>query len=635
MNALSSPPDLLLDSVLRTSLDGIVLCRAVRDVSGQIVDFRVVRCNDSAVRMVGIAREVMLSQSMLSLDPDGHRSGIFETYRAVVETGLPTHIEHYFSGARVWMVQSLARLDDDDVLASWADITSQKQAERDREHQTELLQAILDNTGSGIAVMESVRDMLGIVVDFRFTHINADAERITTRTKDTLVGELYSTAWPDARTNGVLDWHLRVARTGTPARIDGVNLPVGAYDGWFNVRIRPFGDGVIATFVDVTALKRAELANQQQADLLRSVLDNSLNAIVAFSAVRDEVSRQIVDFRYVAQNEANRRTINRTDEELIGQTLRNQFPHVMQTGQFERYGRVVETGESDRFEQEYAFDTLTGWFEISVSKWGDGIVLTLVDITDAKNHQRQLEQVNRDLLNANDNLRQFAYVASHDLQEPLRKIQSFGDILQNQFAAQLGDAGQDMIGRMQSATGRMSTLIKDVLAYSRISTHREPFRAVPLDQLLTEVCHELQADFGETGGRIDMDGSLPVIQGDRHQLRHLFSNLLANALKFRCAGQPAVVRVACQTVLGAGGPPELSPATVYYEISLTDNGIGFDNKYADRIFQVFQRLHPRQQYTGTGVGLAICKRIVENHRGGISASSLPGQGATFQVYLPQ
>lgn len=633
MNSSISPPDVLLDSVLRTSLDGIVLCRAVRNKDGHVVDFRVIRCNDRAACMIGISREEMLNRSMLTVDPDGHSNGIFETYRRVVDTGLPMHIEHYFAGAGLWMAQSMARLGDDDVLASWADITPQKRAEQDRQHQTELLQAILDNTESGIAVMESVRDASGLAVDFRFTHFNPDAERMAGRTKDTLIGELYTTVWPESQTNGVLDWHLQVFRTGKPLKINGVNLSVGAYNGWYNLRIRPFGEGVIATFMDVTALKRAELVNQQQADLLRSVLDNSLNAIIAFSAVRDEQTGQIVDFRYVAQNEANRRNVNRTDEQVIGHTMIEYFPHVIPTGLFERYVRVIETGQPDRFEQEYNYDQLTGWFELSVAKWGDGIVLTLVDITGSKDHQQQLEQANRDLLNANDNLRQFAYVASHDLQEPLRKIMAFSDMLQDQFAPRLGEVGQDIIQRMQSATGRMSTLIKDVLAYSRVSTHREPFENVFLNQLITDVCHELQADFQATGARLDAS-ALPTVQGDRAQLRHLFGHLIANALKFHADEQPAVIQVTCRTVSGADNPSGLNPANRYHEINLSDNGIGFDMKYADQIFGVFQRLHTRQKYAGTGVGLAICKRVAENHRGTITATSQPGQGATFRIYLP-
>ena len=215
----------------------------------------------------------------------------------------------------------------------------------------------------------------------------------------------------------------------------------------------------------------------------------------------------------------------------------------------------------------------------------------------------------------------------------LRKITAFGDVLEDRFAPQLGEFGQDIIRRMQSATGRMSTLIKDVLAYSRVSTHRESFENVSLDQLVMDVCHELQADFREAGARFDAN-ELPTVQGDRAQLRHLFGHLIANALKFHADDQPAVIQATCRTVSGADGPSGLNPVSRYHEINLSDNGIGFDMKYADQIFQVFQRLHTRQQYAGTGVGLAICKRVAETHRGAITAPSQLGQGATIRVYLP-
>ncbi len=502
----------------------------------------------------------------------------------------------------------------------------------------DLVEAILDNTQTGIAVMESVRQPDPItgeerVVDFRFTHLNYDAGRITRRDRHQLIGQRYAEAWPEARTNGVLDWHIRVAETGEPAKINGVNLIVDGYSGWFNIRIKPFGDGVIATFVDVTALKQAELANQRQAELLRSVLDSSANAIIAFTAVRDAATGNIIDFRYEAQNEANRRNVNRTDAEVIGHTMLEYFPHVIPTGLFDRYVTVVETGDPVRFEQEYNYDQLNGWFEISVAKWGDGIVLTLVDITASRTYQQQMERANRDLLYANDNLRQFAYVASHDLQEPLRKIQAFGDLLQEKFGPQLGSTGKDLIGRMQSASKRMSNLIKDVLAYSRISTHREPLRPVSLDKLMADLCDELQPDFEAVNVQLSI-GHLPDVLGDYVQLRQLFANLLLNALKFRAESRLLSITVASQPVSGAGLPDGLNPALTYHQISVADNGIGFENKYADQIFRVFQQLHNRQRYDGTGVGLAICKRVVENHHGCINATAHPNEGATFRVYLP-
>lgn len=625
-------PNPLLESVFQNSLNGILLCQAIRNEQDEVTDFRIIRCNERAASMSGFSQEQMLTCTMLELDPHGQCNGIFNEYKQVVETGLPKHIEHYLEPADRWLTQSLARYEDS-VLASWTDITDQKRIELERQQETELLHAILDNTQTGIAVMQSVRNEQGEIADFRFTHINSNAERITKRSKEQIIGQLYSQTWPEARTNGVLNWHIQVTETREPARIDGVNLPVDDYNGWYNIRIRPLGDGVIATFVDVTALKRAEFANQQQAKLLRSVLDCSSSAIIAFSAIRDKITGKVTDFRYVAQNEANRQNPGRTDEEVIGHTMLEHFPHVVQTGLFDRYIQVMETGVPARFEQEYNYDLLTGWYEISVVKWDDGIVLTLVNITEKKKHQQQLEQANRELQHANDNLRQFAYVASHDLQEPLRKIMAFSDILRDQFAPQLNEYGKDIISRMQSASVRMSALIKDVSAYSKISTSREPFQPVALDTLLTDIENELEADIQVARAELSI-GSLPIVRGDSVQLRQLFSNLLINALKFRIANQPVRIQITSQTVVGAEGPKELKPTRAYYKICVTDNGIGFEEKYAEQIFQVFQRLHNRQHYEGTGVGLAICRRVAENHHGTITATSVLGKGATFDLYLP-
>lgn len=632
IDLFAQPPDLLPEDIWHDPVKGVVLCQAIRDDTGQIVDFRVIRCNEQVTALTGFTQQQILSVSMLGLDPDGIASGIFDTYRQVTQTGLPIQVEHYFEAGKLWMAQTLGRCGDG-VLAVWTNINAHKQAEQAKQQEIGLLQAILDNAQTGIAVMQSVRDQEGRVVNFRFTHLNFHAERITQLPKEQLIGQLYTTAWPESRTNGVLNWHIQVAETGEPAKINGANLPVSGYDGWYNVRVRRFGDGVIATFVDVTALKETELANQRQANLLRSVLDNSSNAIIAFRSVRDPTTGDIVDFQYVAHNEVNRRNMNLTDEEILGHTLLEFFPQMVAAGLFSRFVNAVITGEPTTFEQEFTGGGWSGWFEITARKWDDGMVLTLVDITENKKRQQQIEQANRDLLNANDNLRQFAYVASHDLQEPLRKIMAFGDMLQEQFAPQLGSSGQDMIVRMQAAAGRMSELIRAVLAYSRISTHRESFKPVALGDVVRDVTLELKRDFGDIDTCLHIN-ALPTVPGDRGQLRQLFSNLLANALKFRPDNQPVSIQITCQTILGANGPVELQPTKSYHEVCVVDNGIGFENRHVDRIFQVFQRLHTRQQYNGTGVGLAICKRVVENHYGAITASSEPGQGSIFKVYLP-
>ncbi|ADB39729.1 PAS domain-containing sensor histidine kinase [Spirosoma linguale] len=251
-----------------------------------------------------------------------------------------------------------------------------------------------------------------------------------------------------------------------------------------------------------------------------------------------------------------------------------------------------------------------------------------------------LETANTDLLRSNQNLEQFAYIASHDLQEPLRKIQQFGDLLKNQYGDHLGD-GLAYLERMQTAASRMSVLIRDLLAFSRISTTQVIAQPVGLNQVVSRVLDALSVVVEESGAQVVVT-SLPVVPGDRSQLDQLFQNLLSNAVKFRRTnplGELVTPQISIKASLVAESqlPPSVHPsryAQTYHCIEVADNGIGFKEKYVDRMFQVFQRLHGKNEFAGTGIGLAIVQKVVTNHGGGITATSEPGQGATFSVYLP-
>ncbi len=247
----------------------------------------------------------------------------------------------------------------------------------------------------------------------------------------------------------------------------------------------------------------------------------------------------------------------------------------------------------------------------------------------------QLQASIIDLQRSNENLQQFAYVASHDLQEPLRKIQSFGDLLSSQYGIQLGQ-GIDHVQRMQKSASRMSMLIRDLLAFSRISTQQETNQLVPINEVLATVLGDLDLLVQETGAVIHVD-PLPTVRGERSQLSQLFQNLVSNAIKFRRTDATPVLRITSKVLPAGELPTSVQPARLvasYNRIDIIDNGIGFDEKYLGRIFQVFQRLHNRANYPGTGIGLAICEKVVTNHNGVITATSQVGKGATFTVYLP-
>ena len=248
-----------------------------------------------------------------------------------------------------------------------------------------------------------------------------------------------------------------------------------------------------------------------------------------------------------------------------------------------------------------------------------------------------LELRSADLLRSNKELQEFAYIASHDLQEPLRKVRSFGDRLSAHSATQLDDMSKDYLARMQSAATRMQALIEALLAYSRVTTKAQPATPVDLQVVAAEVLSDLENQIERQQGRVTL-GRLDVVPADPLQMHQLLQNLIGNALKFQRPETPPEVHVAgrwvsvdeAEQIAGV----QFNPNDAVYELSVTDNGIGIEPQYFERIFQMFQRLHGRNEYEGTGVGLAICRKIVERHNGTIVVHSQPGEGASFSVLWP-
>jgi signal transduction histidine kinase len=241
--------------------------------------------------------------------------------------------------------------------------------------------------------------------------------------------------------------------------------------------------------------------------------------------------------------------------------------------------------------------------------------------------RKETEQYAERLKSSNQQLERFAFVAAHDLQEPLRKVLAFGDLLALGAQDRLGDKERDYLARMQGAAGRMRDLISNLLEYSRISTRAQPFGPVDLDSVVNDVWADLSRTVG-SGARMEAD-PLPTIEADRDHMYRLFLNLVGNALKFRHPDRPPVVQITGRIV----GAPSGDPLQAQCEVLVSDNGIGFEAKYQEQIFDIFQRLHGRGEYEGTGMGLAICRRIVERHGGTITAEGHPGQGATITVRL--
>lgn len=241
-----------------------------------------------------------------------------------------------------------------------------------------------------------------------------------------------------------------------------------------------------------------------------------------------------------------------------------------------------------------------------------------------------LLQYSEELQRSNRELEEFAFVASHDLQEPLRKIRAFGDRLQQKFSAQLSETGSDYVLRMQSAAERMSVLIDDLLSFSRVTTKQRPFVSVNLNEVMRRVMDDLDYSIEETNAQLHID-PLPTIDADATQIAQVFMNLIANSLKFHPRNVRPIIAVTCEMNVAS---PTVDDARTWCCLHFSDQGIGFEAQYAERIFSLFQRLHGRDEYSGTGIGLALCRKIIERHGGAIAARSELGEGAIFTIHLP-
>jgi PAS domain S-box-containing protein len=318
------------------------------------------------------------------------------------------------------------------------------------------------------------------------------------------------------------------------------------------------------------------------------------------------------------------------EAEAIGQPLTVIMPKRFHEAHHAGFRRFIDTGESQLIGHTVEVagirtDGVEFPLEVSLSTWetanGRFVSGILRDITDRKLAEEALQTKNEELARSNQELEQFAYVASHDLQEPLRMVSNYTQMLARRYSDKLDADAHEFIGYAVDGAKRMQALIHDLLQFARVGTRGKEFKPTPLREVVDEAIANLTGAIEESGARITV-AALPTATCDGGQLVQVFQNLIGNAIKFRQPDRPALIEVAGEEVPGG------------WLLSVSDNGIGIDPKYFDRIFQMFQRLHGRGEYSGTGIGLALCKKIVERHGGRVSVDSQPGQGATFVIALP-
>ena len=511
------------------------------------------------------------------------------------------------------------------------------------DEQALIWQQVLTHSVNGLVGLIAVRDENGQITNFRYRFINEVALRDTFRSHPAdnhdITGKLLTDFFPSIQQTPLWQTYVSVVETSQPSRVEQ-HYNVDARDVWVIQSVSSFGrDGLLLSYAETSDLHVAARHVARQSALLNGVLNSSPNGIIVYEATRDS-QQQLLDFQTVLVNQM---FVTLTGQERVyymGQPLSAIYP--FGPNRMERLRHLIDTGEPIHFEE--FIPILNRWLDITLTRLNDGFVATATDVTADKQVRQQLEGTVQELHRSNQDLEQFAYVASHDLQEPLRKIVSFGDVLTDQFANDMSEPAADLVRRMQRSAGRMRSLVQDLLTYARLSGNGEPFRRVDLNQLAASVADDLEITIADQRATLHIH-SLPTVWGDPTLLRQLFQNLLSNALKFHRPGRPVGAttplievsgRMAAELELpeGAGLSDPSQPGRRFALVDITDNGIGFDERYLDRIFTIFQRLHGPMNFSGTGMGLAICKKVVDLHNGHITAISREGEGATFRLLLP-
>ncbi len=460
--------------------------------------------------------------------------------------------------------------------------------------------------------------------------------RLLGYTRDEYVGQLFSKFYVNTKlANGLLE------RMNRGEALDSVEVPLLAKNGDIKqllISSQPFykkGELIHTRCFsrDITKQKSAEQALRQNMDRFRLSLDNSLDAFVV-------IDDQGLVIEWSAQAEMmfgwSRDEILNTpmDKTIIPGRFRAAHKEGMErflkTGQGPLVNKHIELIAMKRKGEEFPIE-----LSIVPIKWEDSYIFSsfIHDITERKQVQRDLEIYMQKLIQSNRELQEFASISSHDLQEPLRKIRAFGERLNSSHKTELSPQAQDYISRMQNAAARMQNLINDLLMYSQVTSRARPFIRVDLAEVVREVLGDLEVQLDKTQAKIDV-GTLPTIVADKIQMQQLFQNLISNALKFHKLGQVPEITISSRYTDNLGRPAEKAQPYGYVEITVKDQGIGFDMKYAEQIFSTFQRLHTRKEYEGTGIGLAICRKIAAHHSGSIIAKSELDNGSEFVIKLP-
>lgn len=609
---------------------------------GQIIDFEFVYSNEEGLRYLNLTRE-QFKGLRLSVSPtvsDDLRQSFRQDLIRVYQTGekSDTTVFNPALNKHARVLRSKLR---GGVLNVVQDRTEEYRMIRELEEKTAQLEearrfsdSILDASLSAIYVARAIRDTRGRIQDFRFSKINKQYTKRFGYTEEELKASTMVTLYPSVKTSGSFEQLCRVVESGEPLDMERHYEGEGI-NAWFHFSIVKLGqEEVVVTVSDVTEQKEVAGRVERQKTLLDNILQHSPAGISVTQVIRDEQGN-VVDGRTILANDSAVEYIGLAKEDYFTKTVREIDPALFDSPLYQMALATLLTGRP--FHTQYFFEPTGQWLELSVAKMDeDHLINVFMDVTSTKEAQLRQQKLLEELQRSNTNLEEFAYAASHDLKEPIRKVLFFADRLKNKLKDRLDEDDARLFGRLEAANQRMGGLVDDLLTYSQVSQRPHVLGEVDLNALIQGILDDLELEIEEKGAKVHID-NLATIKGHQRQLQQLFHNLLGNALKYSKPGVPPEITVRCRTMAGEETGLNLSPEELrhdFYVIEVRDYGIGFEQSDAERIFNVFQRLHGKTEYAGSGVGLAIARKVAQNHGGYITAESAPGEGSSFKVFLP-
>ncbi|WP_252737245.1 PAS domain-containing protein [Zobellia galactanivorans] len=632
-----------LNNIFKSISHVVMNFESVRDGSGAIIDFKILFINDKITPITGDLPQEIINKNISSVFPTIFETEIFGYLKEVVNSGKPTSYEvpYEVDGKTKWFSARAIKLGDGITLTT-REITEEKEKTDELLHlntQLETQNSIfidaenVANIGSYIwyldngeaTISDNFYRILGYEPNtFKVTY---DSYRKFVHPDDR---EMYDRLGKETSEHGQsqVNGYRIITKQGDVKHIE--------LNGRSMIRNgRKVSVGVVLDVTEEKEKTNRVAALNQELSIQNSILTDAERIAKIGSFIwhvgTDEIEISDNFYRMIgfepkgfkSSLKAFRKFIHPEDVKMFDENIENSTKELKVKEH--RYRIITTEGEVKHFE-------VNGQL---IEKNNTSVMLGVAqDITQNIAAEEKLRASNLQLQHSNAELESFNRVASHDLQEPLRKTQMFISRLESTEAENLSEKGRIYFQKVVNAASRMQSLVLNLLTYSRIDSKHEDFDLIDLNEVLKKVKEDLSSNITDTGALIKSE-DLPSIKGVSYQLEQLFNNLISNALKYRAVEAVPTITIQAEKVHSKQIPENFfKTANTYYKITVIDNGIGFSSEHAEKIFEVFQRLHQKSEYSGTGIGLAICKKIIENHHGFIYATSELGKGSAFVFYLP-